>query len=72
MKHKACGWVCKLLIAGGLVIVGVLVLYFSWSVSLIGVLLAGLATQSSTVMGITSLVITCVLAAAIFLRLAHR
>jgi len=60
------------LIAGGLVIVGVLVLYFSWSVSLIGVVLAGLATQSPLVMGITSASITCVLAVAIFLRLAHR
>jgi hypothetical protein len=72
VKTKACGCVCKLCIAGGLVFLGLLVLGFSWSVSLIGAILAGLATHSSLVMGITSLAITFVLAVLIFLRIGYR
>jgi hypothetical protein len=72
VKTKACGCFCKLCIAGGLVFLGLLVLGFSWTVSLIGAILAGLATHSSLVMGITSLTITVVLAVLIFLRMGYR
>lgn len=72
MKTKACGCVCKLCVAAGLVFLGLLVLAFSWSVSLIGAVLAALATHSSLVMGITSLTITVVLAVLILLRIAYR
>lgn len=72
MKTKACGCVCKLCIAAGLLFLGVLVLGFSFGVSLIGAVLAGLATHSSLVMGITSLTITFVLAVLILLRIGYR
>jgi hypothetical protein len=72
MKTKACGCVCKLCIAGGLVLAGLIVLGFSWSVSLIGAIPAGLASHSLLVAGITSLTITCVMAALISLRIAYR
>ncbi len=72
MKTKACDLVCKLCIAGGLVFLGILVLCFSWGVSLIGAVLAGLATHSSLVMAVTSLTITFVLSVLISLRIAYR
>jgi len=72
VKTRACGCLCKLCIAGGLVFFGLLVLGFSFGVSLIGAVLAGLATHSSLVMGITSLAITFVLVVLISLRIAYR
>jgi hypothetical protein len=72
MKTKVCGCVCKLCIAAGLVFAGLLVLGFSFSVSLIGAILAGLATHSSLVMGITSLAITLLLSVLIVLRIGYR
>jgi hypothetical protein len=72
VKTKVCGTVCKLCIAAGLMLLGVLILGFSWSVSLVGAILASLATHSFLVAGITSLIITLVLAVLISLRIAHR
>jgi len=72
MKTRACGCVCKLTIAAGLVFLGLLVLSFSFSMSLIGALLAGLATHSFLVMSITSLTLTFILTVLISMRIAHR
>ena len=72
MKTRACGFLCKLAIAAGLVFLGLLIFGFSWIMSLIGAVLAVLATHSYLVAGITSLIITCVLAVLIILQIAHR
>lgn len=69
---RTCGWLCKLGIAAGLVFLGLLIVGFSWSVSAVGAVLAALATHSSLVAGITSLIITCVLTALIVLRITYR
>lgn len=72
MKTRACGWACRLCIAAGLLFFGLMVLGISFSVSLVGAILAGLATHSFLVMGITSATITVVMILLISLRMAYR